>query len=91
LYIAVEIPWKYLLNIFRQDKEGFKKAQLEHRQSAEQYLNITLKWANTNEEIINSDRINAIKYLSDSFKQLIPYIFPQKHIIIEQNNSTTGF
>jgi hypothetical protein len=66
------------LNIFRQDKEGFKKAELEHREAAQQYLNITLKWAN-NEEIINSDRINAMKYLSDSFKQLIPYISTETH------------
>lgn len=64
------------LTIIRNDKEGMKKAQMEHREAAEHYLDITLKWASTqtrneDDEIL---RTKATKRLSDTYKQLTPYI-----------------
>jgi hypothetical protein len=66
------------LKIFRQDKQAFEKAQSEHQQAAQQYLYLTLQWANTKTQI-NSDRINAMKSLSESFNRLIPYIYTETH------------
>jgi hypothetical protein len=68
------------LTIFRKDKDGMEKAKLEHREAAQHYLNVTLKWANThNEKNNNLERINATKQLSDAYKQLLPYISTQTH------------
>ncbi len=70
------------LSVFRQDKEGLKKAQIKHREAAQNYLDITLKWATTqtqNEKEITLDRINATKCLNDAYKQFLPYISTQTH------------
>jgi len=70
------------LEVFRQDKEGFNKVQKKYREAAQEYLNITLKWANTktdNDQQINQDRIKATQSLNNTFKQMIPYISTETH------------
>ncbi|CAF1119511.1 unnamed protein product [Adineta steineri] len=70
------------LTAIRKDEEGMQKAQMEHRKAAQDYLNVTLKWANTsaqNEKDYETDRTQAAKLLSDIYRQLLPYISTQTY------------
>jgi hypothetical protein len=70
------------LTAFRKDEAGMKKAQLEYREAAQHYLNVTLKWAATqtkNDENEIIERSKAAKWLSDAYRQLVPYISTQTY------------
>ncbi|CAF4097009.1 unnamed protein product [Rotaria sp. Silwood2] len=71
------------VNIFRKDKEGMDKVKLEHREAAEHYINMTLKWATAqtqDEEYERLNRVQAAKRLSAAFKQLLPYISTRTYL-----------
>ncbi|CAF1000930.1 unnamed protein product [Rotaria sp. Silwood1] len=70
------------VNIFRKDKEGMEKVQLEHREAAQHYINMTLKWATIqtqDEEYERLNRVQAAKRLSATFEQLVPYVSTRTH------------
>ena len=78
-------------NLFRQDQQGFERAKDSHLRSSIEYLSITIQWAKSkdrnNLKLIN-DRRNCRISLSDSFKQLLPYVttetFYHRNGIIDQ-------
>lgn len=79
-FIPLNKQDQHRLNSFRQDREGMKKAQFHHREAAQHYLDITLKWASTlNQENDNHQRTEATKQLNDAYRQLIPYLSTETH------------
>jgi hypothetical protein len=71
-----------LMKTIRQDKTGMEKAQSKHKAAAQEYLQLTVRWANlqtkSNDEI-KSSRTKAAERLSIAFKELMPYISTRTH------------
>lgn len=69
-----------IISDFRNDKYGENIARKAHRCAAKNYLNLTLQWANNNEDkTIFIQRKKATKKLRKAFEQLIPYVFTQTY------------
>jgi hypothetical protein len=69
------------LAVIRNDQEGMNKAQLEHREAAQHYLDVTLKWATTQTRNADDEtlRSKAAKRLSDAYKPFVPYVSTRTH------------
>jgi hypothetical protein len=66
---------KKMLAAFRADKKGRKLARAAHRKAARYYLDLTLKWANgDNNQTLIQERKEAAKQLRQAFEQLVPYV-----------------
>lgn len=72
-YIPLTKQDQQRLKTFRENQQGFQRAQSEHQQAAKHFLELTIKWAKSKQKT-DQDRINAIQSLKDSFEQLLPYV-----------------
>ncbi|CAF1129330.1 unnamed protein product [Adineta ricciae] len=64
------------------DEQGKRQAQMEHRQAAKTYLDMTLKWAKTqsgDEKSEEHERKKAADRLCTTYQQLMPYISTETH------------
>lgn len=70
-----------MIAAFRADKQGKKLARAAHRRIVRQYLELTLKWANSNEKnsTLIDERQEATKQLRQSFESYVPYIHTRTH------------
>ena len=63
--------------VIRQDKEAMEEARRTHREAAERYLQVTLKWASTQDDKgdkMKQERASAARLLGNAFTQRLPYI-----------------
>ena len=69
-----------MLEAFRNDVEGKRRAEDIHRQAVEKYLKITDRWVREEEsrEIVE-ERMKATEELRNAFEQLVPYIHTRTH------------
>jgi len=69
-----------MLTAFRNDKEGKMKAEENHRQAVQNYLEITDRWVREEEtDEIVAERTKATNELRDAFEQLAPYVSTRTH------------
>lgn len=80
-YITPTEEEKQILLTIRNDKEGEHIAKNNHRRAAKKYLQITLQWANQNQDnqSIIHQRNKLTEKLQNTFQQLIPYISTITH------------
>ncbi|UJR24089.1 hypothetical protein I4U23_027056 [Adineta vaga] len=77
-FIQPTIEEKTMYKAFRTDKQGRKIARANHRRAARNYLKVTLKWANGDEnEDLFEERKEVKEQLRDTFEQFVPYIHTQ--------------
>ncbi|CAF0907366.1 unnamed protein product [Rotaria sordida] len=69
-----------MIAAFRNDQQGKIKAEETHRETVQNYLNITYKWADGDEtnDLLEKRRI-AANQLRDAYEQLVPYIHTTTH------------
>ncbi|CAF1160590.1 unnamed protein product [Adineta ricciae] len=75
-YVPPSNEEKTMQKAFYADKQGRKIARANHRRAARDYLNITLRWANGDENLVE-ERKQATRDLRDTFERFVPYIHNQ--------------
>lgn len=69
-----------MISAFRNDHQGKLLAEINHRQAATEYLEITLRWAqNEDNQTVTVERNNAYTNLSKAYENLVPYITTRIH------------
>ncbi|CAF1365369.1 unnamed protein product [Rotaria sp. Silwood1] len=69
-----------MINTFQNDKQGKLKAEEEHREAVQNYLNLTYQWINGNDtnDLLEKRKL-AANNIRDKFEQLVPYIHTRTH------------
>ena len=79
-YIPPTSEDETMIAAFRTDKQGKKIVRAAHRKAARYYLNVTLKWAHSDQnQNLLEERKEATKQLRDAFEQFVPYINTRTH------------
>ena len=70
-----------MIAAFHADKQGRKLARAAHRRAVRQYLDLTFKWANSNDnnQSLIDQRQEAGKQLRQAFEGYVPYIHTRTH------------